>query len=94
MSFLSRLFGLGGGKPAAEPSAPEQDHNGFTIKATPFQQEARWQLCGVICREVDGAVKEHKFIRADSFGSRDEAVEMAFFKGRQIIDMQGEHLFR
>ncbi len=95
MSFLSKLFGLGGGgKAAEEPAAPEQEHNGFTMRATPFQQEGRWQVCGVIVREVEGAVKEHKFIRADSFGSREEATEMSFFKARQIIDQQGEHLFR
>ena len=95
MSFLKKLFGIGGdSKPATEPAAPEQEHAGFMIRATPFQQEGRWQLCGVITRDVDGATQEHKFIRADSFGSREEAVEMAFFKARQIIDMQGDYLFK
>lgn len=90
MSFLRKLFGLGE-KPGREPEpAPSQEHKGFTILATPFQAQGRWQLCGVLQRESDGVMKEHKFIRADAFGSEEEAIEMTFFKGRQIIDQQGE----
>jgi hypothetical protein len=47
----------------------------------------------VIHRGVDGVVKEHKFIRADNFGSRSEAEDMVLFKGRQIIDQSGGRLF-
>ena len=93
MSFLSRLFGLGGGAPKQEPPAPEQEHAGCTIRATPFENGGRWQICGVIVREVDGATKEHKFIRADACGALEDAIEMTFFKGRQIIDQNGGRLF-
>jgi hypothetical protein len=94
MSFLKKLFGFGGGAPA-EPEPPEtEEHNGFTIAATPFDANGRWQLCGVISREVDGAMKEHRFIRADSFASKEDAVEMTFLKGRQMIDQMGDRVFR
>jgi hypothetical protein len=91
MSFWKKLFG---GGPSQEAPAPREseEYGGFVIAATPFQAEGRWQLCGVISREVDGAVKEHQFIRADAFGSREDAVQMTFLKGRQIIDQQGESL--
>jgi hypothetical protein len=33
-------------------------------------------------------------VRADRFTSIDEAAEIALVKGRQIIDEQGENIFR
>ena len=93
MSFLSKLFGLGG-SPNAPAPAPMQEHNGYTIAATPFEEGGRFQLCGVITKEIDGEMKEHRFIRADKLGSMEDAVSMSFFKGRQIIDQMGEDLFR
>ena len=92
MSFLKKLFGIGDSSPREQAPPPSQEHKGFTILATPFQAQGRWQLCGILQREIDGAIKEHKFIRADAFGSEEEAIEMTFFKGRQIIDQQGEAL--
>jgi hypothetical protein len=38
--------------------------------------------------------KEHSFVRADRFTSLDEAADIAVAKGRQIIDEQGEKIFR
>jgi hypothetical protein len=92
MSFLKRLFGGGG---SAEPSRPakELEHEGFLIKATPFQENGQWQTSGIITKEIDGAAKEHRFIRADRFPSQDMAADHAIVKGKQIIDQMGERLF-
>lgn len=93
MSFLKKLFGLGGA-PKEAPPAPTQEHEGFTIAATPFEDGGRFQLCGVITREIDDELKEHRFIRADKLSTMEDAVSMTFFKGRQIIDQMGEDVFR
>lgn len=96
MSLIKRLVGIFSGAKAdadAQASGPSEEHAGYIITATPYEANGRWQLCGVISREVDGVVKEHKFIRADNFGSRSEAEEMVLFKGRQIIDQSGGRLF-
>lgn len=92
MSFLKRLFGGGG---SAEPSRPakELEHEGFLIKATPFQENGQWQTSGIITKDIDGASKEHRFIRADRFPSQDMAADHAIVKGKQIIDQMGERLF-
>jgi hypothetical protein len=37
--------------------------------------------------------KEHRFIRADSHVSLDEAASFSITKARQMIDLQGEHIF-
>ena len=45
-------------------------------------------------RYLDGVVKEHRFIRADTFGAKDDADSFAIVKARQIIDEQGDNLFQ
>ena len=93
MSFLKKLFGGGAGRPeAAATPARTLDYKGYVIRATPFRERDRYQVCGVIGREVDGVMKEQTFIRADASPSLDDAIEMTFFKGRQIIDHGGGDL--
>jgi hypothetical protein len=93
MSFLKKLFGGGKTQEADASSGPSESYGGFTIVATPYQNNGRWQLCGIISREKDGVAQEHRFVRADNFGSRAEAEEMTLFKARQIIDQMGENIF-
>ncbi|WEX11230.1 HlyU family transcriptional regulator [Chelativorans sp. AA-79] len=95
MSFLKRLFGGGGDNAGGtETVGKPEEHKGFTIRATPFPQEGQYQTCGIISKEVGGEVKEHKFVRADRFPSADLAAEHALRKARQIIDEQGDGIFR
>ena len=90
MSFLKKLFGLGGGAGEAAPEkGPSQEYRGLVITSTPFKADGQWQLCGVISGEVDGVAREQRFIRADKFTDLDEAHEVVFQKGRLIIDQQG-----
>ena len=95
MSFLKRLFGLGASEETAgEPAVVrEVEHKGFVIRATPYKEGGQYQTCGVIAKEIDGAAKEHRFIRADRFASLDDAVEVTIRKGQQMIDEQGEKIF-
>jgi hypothetical protein len=90
MSFLKRLFGGGA---AAEPEPQAEEYNGFTLTPTPYQEAGQWQMCGVITREVDGVVKEHRFVRADRFPSREDAVAFTLAKARQIVDLNGNRIF-
>lgn len=96
MSFLKKLFGgKSGDAPAANDAhrSQPQEYKGFVVVATPYRENGQYQLCGVISKEIDGAAREHRFIRADRFPGLDDAVEMTFLKARQIIDQQGERLF-
>lgn len=97
MSFLKRLFGLGGCEAAADKAQAEpvsSEHKGFIILATPYNEGGQFQTCGLIRKEIDGVLQEHKFIRADRFATMDDAVNITLIKARQIIDEQGEGLFR
>ena len=93
MSFWKKLFGGGGAAASEEPAGEPVDHKGFTIRATPFTESGQYQTCGVITKEIDGEVKEHRFIRADRFASKDDAVDVTLRKARQVIDEQGERIF-
>ncbi len=96
MEFLKRLFGGGAKEPeaAAEPKvAATLEHEGFTVRATPYKEAGQWQLCGVISKEIGGETREHRFVRADRFTDVDTACEMVFVKARQIIAEQGDRVF-
>lgn len=97
MSFFKSLFGWNKSGPDAEAAPTEGatlEHKGFLITAAPFRNEGQFQTAGRITKEVGGEMKEHKFIRADRHASHEDAVTFSLSKGRQIVDEQGERLFR
>jgi hypothetical protein len=97
MSFLKKLFGGGGSTAEAKDEgkpAKQVEHKGFTISATPFKAEGQYQTCGVVTKVIDGETKEHRFIRADRFAGLNDAVDISIRKGIQLVDEQGEQIFK
>ena len=92
MSFWKSLFG-GSSAPSAPKDGPPVEYKGFIIRAAPFKDGDKFQTAGVIEKEIAGVRKEHRFIRADSHVSLDDAVSFTLTKARQMIDLQGERLF-
>jgi len=92
MSFWRKLFSSSGS--IEEKPAASAEHKGFKIEAQPYKEQGQWQLAGLITKEIEGVRREHRFVRADRFSSKDEAAELAISKARQIIDEQGSNLFR
>ena len=93
MSILSRLFGK------KEPSETPDDKNvvsykDFTITPSPIKEGTSFRISAKIHREVDGEMKEHLLIRADTTGNVDEAIETSLRKSKQVIDEQGLGIFR
>jgi hypothetical protein len=93
MSFFRKLFGGGSSAPAEEAPVASEEHAGFTIRATPYQEGGQWQMCGVIEKEIGGELKTHRFVRADRFGGKDEAAQFTLVKARQIVDQMGDKVF-
>lgn len=95
MSFFKSLFG-GKDKAPAAPAGPLKtiEHNGFTIHATPYQEGGQYQLCGVVEKEIGGELRTHRFVRADRFPGAQEAADFALVKGQQLVDQQGETIFK
>lgn len=92
MSFWSALFG-GRGPAKAEKVSDPVEYKGYVIQAAPYKNNGHYQTAGTITRELGGARKEHRFIRADAYTSYDDAVNFTVNKARQIIDLQGDRMF-
>jgi hypothetical protein len=91
MSIFSALFG-GGGK--TEKPAEPVEYKGYVIRAAPYKASGHYQTAGTIERDIGGVKREHRFIRADVYFSYEDAVMFTVNKARQIIDLQGEKIFR
>lgn len=94
MSFLKRLFSRAGGTPEPEGPAGREEYEGFVILAEPYPEAGQFQLAGTITKEIGGEMKEHRFVRADRFATREQAAEFTLMKARQIIDQNGERIFQ
>ncbi|RED53789.1 HlyU family transcriptional regulator [Aestuariispira insulae] len=94
MSIFSKLFGGGAPKEPDQPKREEPvDYQGLSIVAAPEKAEGQWRLAGYIVKKTETGDLERFFLRADTFPNRDEAIDFALRKGRQIIDQQGDRLF-
>ena len=92
--ILGRLFGGGGSTGAGEATPGDAaEYNGFRIRPAPYPSGGQYQTAGVIEKDFPDGTKEHRFIRAETHGSKDEAAAFAVAKGRQIIDERGDKIF-
>ncbi len=89
MSLLSKLFGV---KPDPEPEAI--DYNGYAITPTPIREGSSFRLSATIEKDIGGDMKSHTLIRADTFEGLDAANDASIAKAKQMIDEQGDGLFR
>ena len=93
--LLSRLGGGGAreGARTAETAVDPVEYKGYRIRPTPFREGGQIQTAGVIEKDTDAGVREHRFVRAEKHQSLDDAVEFSILKAKQIIDQQGDRLF-
>ena len=88
----SRLAG-GGGSESEGPPAPAVEYKGYRIRPAPYRANDQYQTAGTIEKDTPEGVKEHRFIRADTYHNRDDAIAFAISKAKQIIDQQGDRIF-
>lgn len=94
MSFLKKLFGMGGEAASGEPKVlGEEHHLDYLIKATEMKVGSEFQLSGTIEKEIEGELKTATFIRADRLSNPEMAKSAAIDKAKQIIKEQGDGLF-
>ena len=92
-SLFSGLFGGGGATSAKVAEVEPIEYEGYVIQPTPYARAGQFQTCGVIIKDVAGERKEHRFVRAESHPSVEQAVEFSIIKAKQMIDQQGERIF-
>lgn len=90
MSIFKKLFGSGG---AAEPDTPAETYEGFQITPTPIAEGNTYRVAATIEKEVDGEMRSHRLVRADTIQGLEEAQKACVRKAKQVIDEQGERLF-
>ncbi len=91
--FFNRVFGSKDAPPKTK-AADSVSYQDFEIRPTPVKEASGWRISGTIVKEVDGTIREHVFIRADSCADAESAVALTVRKARQLIDEQGERIFR
>jgi len=85
----------GGGEAAREPEAAAEpvEYKGFRIRPAPYPSKGQYQTAGVIEKAFGAETKEHRFVRAETHASKDDAAAFSIAKAKQIIDEQGDRLF-
>ena len=92
-AMLSGLGGAGAqGNAGATIAAVE--YNGYRIKPAPYRTNNHYQTAGSIEKDTPEGLKEHHFIRADTYPSREDAIAFTVTKAKQIIDQQGDRIFK
>ena len=92
MSFLKKLFGGSGG--GGSSSAPPEMHNGYAIHVDPIKDGGTWRIAARIEKEIDGEVRVHRMVRADTLQSLEEANKASLAKAIMLIDQQGDQIFQ
>lgn len=93
-SFWSKLASSGEGRASDAPAVEPVEYKGFSITPAPYKAGSQYQTAGVIRKETAEGLKEHRFVRADTHTSLDDAIAFAISKAKQIIDSQDEAIFR
>jgi hypothetical protein len=88
MALFSKLFGSS--KPSKSEAAPSEAYKDCAITPTPYKESNGWRLGARI--EKDGRM--HELIRADVLQSKEQADEASVAKAKQVIDEQGDRIFR
>jgi hypothetical protein len=82
-----------GASDADGPPAEAVEYKGYRIKPAPYRSNGVYQTAGTIEKDGPDGVREHRFVRADTHPSRDDAIAFAISKAKQIIDLQGDRIF-
>jgi hypothetical protein len=91
----SLLGGLGagaGGDDAGTPGATVE-YKGYRITPAPFRNGGVFQTAGTIEKDGPDGAREHRFVRADTHPSREDAIAFSVSKAKQMIDLQGDRVF-
>jgi hypothetical protein len=92
-AIWNHLVGRREAAPEQEPAGEAVEYKGYRIRPAPYKTGGAYQTAGVIEKDFADGVKEHRFIRSETYPSRDAAAAFALVKGRQIIDQQGDRVF-
>lgn len=93
--MLGNLFKslFSGSDKQPEATVEPTEYKGFLIYPESRAEGSQFRLAGRICKEIDGELKTHQFIRSDMLGSKDEADQFMLRKAQMFIDQTGDKMF-
>lgn len=91
-AFWARLSSREGDA-AEAPAVEPVEYKGYRIRPAPYRSGSQYQTAGSIEKDTPEGVKQHRFIRADTYANRDDAIAFTVSKAKQMIDLQGERMF-
>lgn len=93
MSFLKKLFG-GGGDGAGGSEVASESYKEFSITPTPIKEGGTYRVSARIEKTIDGETHSHTLVRADTVEVFQTAQEASVRKAKQVIDEQGDRIFK
>lgn len=91
LELFKRLFSTADQPVANEPSI---EYKGYLITPSPRKVEGGFGVNAMITMGSGSEIKTHRFIRADSMGSRDACIEVTINKAKMTIDQMGDRIFK
>ncbi|MGF1900481.1 HlyU family transcriptional regulator [Aliivibrio sifiae] len=91
MGLFSRLFGS---SPKQEPVIEAIEYKTFLIYPNSEADGSQFRIAGKVTKEINGELKEHRFIRSDVISSKNDADELMLRKAKMLIDQMGESIFK
>jgi hypothetical protein len=92
-AFWARLSSRPAGT-ASAPTIEPVEYKGYRIRPAPYRSGSQYQTAGSIEKDTAEGLKKHDFIRADTYATEPDAIAFTVAKAKQMIDLQGERLFR
>ncbi|MEO9683664.1 MAG: HlyU family transcriptional regulator [Tateyamaria sp.] len=92
MSFLKKLFGGSGAETPAKATA--ESYKDYSITPTPIREGTAYRVSARIEKQIDDETKIHTLVRADTIGDLSQAEATSIAKAKQMIDEQGDRIFR
>ena len=93
--WLGGLLGRKGGegRPEAKGEAEAVEYRDFRILPQPIRQGGQFLTAGTITKDFPEGRKEHRFVRADTHASEEDAKRFMVQKAQRLIDEAGDRLF-
>jgi hypothetical protein len=92
-TVFGRLAGESAGNKSPQSAEPVE-YKGYRIIPTPYRAGEGYQTAGTIEKDTADGIKRHEFIRADTYNTMDDAVAFTTSKAKQMIDLQGDRIFK
>lgn len=90
MGFFSNLFSS---KESKTKQVEPVEYKGFLIYQESIAESGQYRIAGRITKEVDGEIKEHRFIRSDVVSSETDANDLMLNKAKMFIDQMNGKIF-